>query len=163
MATPMWIRKTLELRGIPYEELHHLETYTAQELAQREHTSGHRVAKVVVVMADDRPVELILPASRYVKLDRVRLVLGAKKVCLAREDEMEKYFSDSELGAIPALRHWEGVPVLMDRSLNVEGDILFQAGTHADAIRLDFRNWYEMVQPQVASFSAPAELAHASL
>jgi len=43
------------------------------------------------------------------------------------------------LGAIPALRHWKDVGVLMDRSLNVEGDILFQAGTNADAIRLSFR------------------------
>ncbi|HYS42841.1 MAG TPA: hypothetical protein VEM32_02570, partial [Geobacteraceae bacterium] len=25
MATPMWIRKMLELRGIPFEELHHPE------------------------------------------------------------------------------------------------------------------------------------------
>jgi Ala-tRNA(Pro) deacylase len=64
MATPMWIRKMLELRGIAFEEMHHPEAYTAQEVAQREHFSGHHVAKVVVVIADGRPVELILPASR---------------------------------------------------------------------------------------------------
>jgi hypothetical protein len=40
----------LEVRGIPFEEVHHAEAYTAQEVAQREHFSGHRVAKVVVVM-----------------------------------------------------------------------------------------------------------------
>ena len=51
MATPFWIRKMLEARGIRYDELHHSEVYTAQELAQREHISGHRVAKVVVVVA----------------------------------------------------------------------------------------------------------------
>jgi len=64
MATPMWIRKMLELRGIPFEELHHSEVYTMQEVAKREHFSGHRVAKVVVVMADGHPVELVLPANR---------------------------------------------------------------------------------------------------
>src|SRR3712207_7396677 len=42
--------------------------------------SGHRVAKVVGVLADGRPVELILPASRRVMLDRVREVLGAAEV-----------------------------------------------------------------------------------
>ena len=161
MATPLWIRKMLELRGIPFEELHHPEAYTAQEVAQREHFSGHRVAKVVVVMADGRPVELILTASRNVNLDRVRTVLHANEVRLATEAEMEKFFTDCEVGAIPALRHWKDVAVLMDRSLNIEGQILFQAGTHADAVRLNFRDWYEMVNPQVATFSEPGEVAHA--
>ena len=160
MATPTWIRKMLELRGIPFEELHHAEAYTAQQVAQREHVSGHRVAKVVVVMADRRPVELILPASRHVDLAKVRIVLNAKEARLATEAEMEKFFTDCEVGAIPPLRHWD-VDVLMDRSLNVEGHILFQAGTHADTVRLNFRDWYEMVKPQVATFAEPGEVAHA--
>ncbi len=159
MATPAWIRKTLSMRGVPFEELHHTEAYTAQQVAQREHFSGHRVAKVVVVMADDSPVELILPASRHVDLERARAVLGARDMRLATEAEMARFFTDCEVGAIPALRHWKGVRVLMDRSLNVEGDILFQTGTHSDAVRLDFRRWYELVGPQVATFSEP-EPAH---
>jgi Ala-tRNA(Pro) deacylase len=159
MATPTWIRKMLELCGIPFEELHHSEVYTAQEVAQREHVSGHRMAKVVVAMADGRPVELILPASRHVDLNRVRTVLHAHEIRLATEEEMEKFFTDCEVGAITALRHWKDVDVLMDRSLNVEGDILSQAGTHADAVRLNFRDWYELVKPQVATFSESAEVA----
>jgi Ala-tRNA(Pro) deacylase len=160
MATPLWIRKMLEMRGIDYQELHHDAAYTAQQVAQREHVSGHRVAKVVVALAAGRPLELILPASRHVDLDRVRRVLNAGDVRLATEPEMEKFFTDCEVGAVPPLRHWQDVNVLMDKSLTVEGDILFQAGTHADAIRLNFRDWFELVQPQVANFTEPAELAH---
>jgi Ala-tRNA(Pro) deacylase len=161
MATPEWVRKMLGLRGVRFEELHHPEVYTAQGVAQREHFSGRRVAKVVVVMADGRPVELILPAVRRVRMDQVRAVLGARGVRLASEGEMKTYFTDCEVGAVPALRHWEDVDVLMDRALKVEGDILFQAGTHQDAVRLSFRDWYEMVQPQVATFSEPADPVHA--
>jgi Ala-tRNA(Pro) deacylase len=123
-----------------------------------EHFSGHRVAKVVVVVADERLVELILPASRHVNLQRVRAVLGARSVRLASEEEMAKCFTDCEPGAIPALAHWKGVAVLMDRSLNVQGDFVFQAGTHRDAVRLNFRDWYELVSPQVATFSELAEM-----
>jgi len=160
MATPLWIRKMLLLRDIRFEELHHSEVYTAQEVAQHEHVSGHRVAKVVVAMADGCPVELILPASRHVNLDRVRTVLHAHDLHLASEEEMHKFFTDCEVGAIPPLRHWKDVQVLMDLSLNVEGDILFQAGTHQDAVRLNFKDWHELVNPQVAAFSEPAEVAH---
>src|SRR6516165_298869 len=98
MATPSWIRKMLQLRGIPFEELHHSKVYTAQEVAQREHFTGHRVAKVVVVMVDNRPVELILPASRHVNFDRVRTILQAHEVRLASEAESERYFTDCEVG-----------------------------------------------------------------
>jgi Ala-tRNA(Pro) deacylase len=151
----------LNHRGIPFVELHHPERFTAQEVAQREHFSGHRVAKVVVAMVDGRPVELILPASRRVNLEQVRVVLNAREARLATEAEMEKCFTDCEVGAIPALRHWQDVGVLMDRSLSAEGDILFQAGTHQDAIRLNFRDWYEMVRPQVATFTEAASPARA--
>ena len=151
----------LTLRGVPFEELHHPNAYTAQQLAQREHVPGRYVAKVVVVMADGRPVELILPATRHVNLDRVRPVLSADDVRLASEKEMEDFFTECEVGAVPALRHWKGVEVLMDRSLNVPGDVLFQAGTHADAIRVAFRDWYELVHPQVATFAETGDVVHA--
>lgn len=160
MATPNWIRKMLEHRGIRFEELHHTEAYTAQDVAHREHVSGHRVAKVVVAMVDGRPVELVLPASRKVNLDRAKTVLHAQEIRLASEEEMEKIFPDSAVGATPPLRHWQDVEVLMDRALTVEGEILFQAGTHTDAILLNFRDWYEMVKPQVATFSEPEMPAH---
>ena len=77
MATATWIREELDRRGVAYQERHHPDAYTAQEVARREHVSGHRVAKVVGVLADGRPVELILPASRRVRLDIVKDVLGA--------------------------------------------------------------------------------------
>jgi len=161
MATPSWIRKTLVWRGLPFQELHHSEVFTAQEVAQREHVSGHHVAKVVVVICDGRPLELVLPASRHVDLERVRTILHVNAVRLATEAEMEQFFTDCEVGAVPPLRHWKDVDVLMDRSLNVDGKILFQAGTHGDAVRLNFRDWYEMVNPRVATFSAPGEVAYA--
>jgi Ala-tRNA(Pro) deacylase len=155
MATATWIRAELDQRGVTYQELHHPEVFTAQAMAQREHVSGHRVAKVVAVLADDRPIELILPASRRVNLNRVRDTLGARFVRLASEDEMEKFFPDCERGAVPALRHWGNVEVLMDDRLKGPGDIVFQAGTHSDAVRMRFDDWFPMVNPRVASFSEP--------
>jgi Ala-tRNA(Pro) deacylase len=157
MATPLWIRKILKRRGIPFEELHHPEVFTAQEMAEQEHVSGHRVAKVVGVMADGEPLELILPASRRVRLDWVSELLGAIDVRLATEDELRECFADCELGAIPALRHWRGVEVVMDAYLETDGDIFILGGTHHDAVRMRFDDWFEMVRPRVEGFSEPAD------
>src|SRR2546428_128177 len=149
MATATWVRDELEEHGIAYEELHHPEAYTAQTVAQREHISGHRVAKVVCVIMDGRPVELVLPASRRVNLDQVRRVLGARDIRLATEDELHRFFTDCETGAIPALRHWQGIEVVMDGHLRVDGNILIQGGTHRDAVRMRFDDWFDLVQPRV--------------
>ena len=153
MATATWITEMLEQEHVPYEESHHPAAFTAQTVAQKEHISGHRVAKVVVVLVDGRPVELVLPASRHVVLEDVRHLLGVGEVRLATEEEMDKFFPDCERGAIPALRHWPSVEVLMDTSMIVTGDILIQAGTHYDAVRMRFEDWMRLVNPQVGSFS----------
>lgn len=161
MATPEWVKKMLRLRGIAFEELQHAEAFTAQQVAQREHVSGHRVAKVVVVKAADRFVELILPASRKVEMQLVREVLNVPQARLASEAEMERAFPDCEPGSLPPLDHYKDVEVIMDRSMEVEGDIIFQAGTHRDAVRLNFRDWFRVVQPRVEEFSQPPEPAFA--
>jgi Ala-tRNA(Pro) deacylase len=156
MAAATWIREELDQRGIAYKELHHREAFTAQEVAQAEHVSGHCVAKVVCVLADGRPVELILPASRRVDLEQVRDLLGAEKLRLATEDELACWFDDCEVGALPALRHWRDVDVIMDGNLTSSGDILLLGGTHSDAIRMNFDDWFAMVNPRVELFSEPA-------
>ena len=159
MATATWIKHALEQRGIPFEEIPHREVFTSQEVAQSEHVSGHRLAKVVVVMADGRPIELVLPASRRVILEKVQQMLGANQVRLASEAEMDRIFSDVDTGAIPALRHWHGVEVIMDASMRLDGDITLQGGTHRDTVRLAFRDWFDMVQPRVGSFTELENLA----
>ncbi len=154
MATMGWIKQLLEIRGLAYQELEHEEVFTSQEVAQREHVSGHHLAKVVVVLADGQPIELIVPASRHVALDQVRKLLNAREVRLASESELKRIFPDVELGAIPPLRHWDGVDLLMDTSMKVDGDILFQAGTHHDAVRMHYQDWFNLAQPRVAAFTA---------
>jgi Ala-tRNA(Pro) deacylase len=157
MATATWIREELDQRGIAYQEMHHPDAATAQEVAEREHVSGHRVAKVVCVLADGRPYELVLPASRRVRLDWVRPLLGAHEVRLATEEELGAFFSGCELGAIPALRHWPGVDVILDGHLCCGGDIFILGGTHRDALRMRFDDWFDLVSPRVELLSEPGD------
>ncbi len=153
MATATWIRSMLEQRGVAFEEMQHREVFTAQEVAQSEHISGHRLAKVVVVIADGRPIECVIPASRRVIVERLQRMLGAREVRLATEAEMDRIFNDVDTGAIPALRHWKDVEVIMDESMRVDGEIVLQGGTHRDTLRIAFADWYDMVQPKVGAFT----------
>jgi len=48
------------------------------------------------------------------------------------------------------------VEVIMDGNLCCDGAIFILGGTHRDAVRMDFDDWFEMVNPRVESFSDPA-------
>jgi Ala-tRNA(Pro) deacylase len=157
MAIATWMRDELKQRGVAFQERHHADACTAQQMAQKEHISGHRVAKVVWVLADQRLVELILPASRRIVPEEVRRLLGARLVRLATEDEMREWFTDCELGSIPPMRHWRTVEVLADGHLRTPGDILIPGGTHHDAVLMSFDDWFAMVQPRVECFCEPAD------
>lgn len=154
MATTPWIKSELDARNISYEEVHHENAYTAIELAERERFSWRMVAKVVVAYGDGRPVMLALPANRQVRLGALHDVLKAREVRLATERELAGLFSDCEVGAEPPLRHWPLIEIWMDMTLRTRGDILFHGGTHHDGIRMRFEDWYRLVRPRVAYFSA---------
>jgi Ala-tRNA(Pro) deacylase len=157
MSARTWVTKMLERHRVPFETRYHEDAFTAQEVAEHEHVSGRRVAKVVVVVADGHLIELVLPATRQISLERVREVLKARELRLATEEEMELHLTEIEVGATPPLRHWPDVAIVMDESMKVPGEILLQAGTHSDAVAVRFEDWFNLVHPRVENFSAPAE------
>jgi Ala-tRNA(Pro) deacylase len=160
MAVPEWIKEHLDKHKVRFQEHHHRPAYTMQEVAAAEHVSGYHVAKVVVAIANDkRPVLLVLPAPNQVDIGLAKTSLGFEELRLATEPEIAKQFPDCEVGAVPPLKHWEGVEICMDRSMAHFGEFLFQAGTHEDAILMQFKDWLKLVEPRAADFArlAPTE------
>jgi Ala-tRNA(Pro) deacylase len=152
MAMPRWLKQILIHYSVPFEEHHHPPVYSAQELAQAEHTTGWRVAKTVFLADQERPVGVVLPASARLDLARVQSVLGIPDLRLATEPEITAWFKGCQAGAVPPLRLRGDERILMDRSLAHLGKILFAAGTSEDAIAVRFRDWYRAVRPGVGRF-----------
>ena len=153
MGATAWVKETLESRDIPYQMGHHETAYTAREVAEREHIEPDRMAKVVAVMADGKPVSVVLPASRRLLLDVLQETLGAKRLRLATESEIETYFDECEVGAMPPLPHWKNIDLWMDKAMITEGEIVFQGGTHEDVVRVRCSDWIDAVKANVGEFS----------
>src|SRR5947207_1621053 len=113
--------------------------------ATQEYVTRRRVAKVVCVLADGWPYEVVLPDSRRLSLDRLRELLGANDVRLGSAEELARYFPEGEQGVLPALRHWEGVEVIVDGHLACNGDIIILGDTRRDALRINFDDWFDLV------------------
>lgn len=142
--------------GFRYHPTRHPAAYTAQELAAVEHMPGRRVIKPVVVRADGQWVMCALPACYRVDLAELARQLPAVEVLLADEREMAARCGDCEPGAVPPIGRLFGMVTLMDESLIRDDHVLFQAGTHEDAVLMTLAEYRRVAQPELAHFGRPA-------
>ena len=142
----------LDELGVNYRLSRHDTTYTAQDLAAAEHIPGRKVIKPVVVKADGAFVMCALPASHRIDLDTLRNQLQVNEIELAGEQEMSSIFDGCELGAEPPIGRMFGLPTLMDESLMNDDSVVFQAGTHCDAVTMSLAEYRRVAQPEVAHF-----------
>ncbi len=149
----------LDHERVHYDVLPHPEAFRAAEIAHTLHTPEKEMAKVVIVKVQERFVMTVLPASSNVDLHRLRTVFATHQVRLATEDEITGLFPDCELGAMPPFGNLYGLPVYVDQSLTEDEEIVFQAGTHSDAIRMRYWDFASLAFPVVAEFHrSPSEV-----
>jgi Ala-tRNA(Pro) deacylase len=147
------LKEYLGKEGVAYTVDEHPARYTAQELAQIEHVSGRLIAKVVMVVADGKPVMVVVPGIVKVDLGVVREALGAEEVRLALEEEFGHLFPDCEVGAMPPFGNLYGVPVLVDAALARDPVILFNAGSHRRTMTMTYADYARLVMPATGAFA----------
>lgn len=150
------IHEFLRDAHVSYTVVPHRLAFTAQENAAAAHVPGRDWAKVVVCLVDGRPVEAVLPAPRKVQLDRLLALAGGHEIRLADERELEWLYPDCEPGAMPPLGPLYGQPVFADASLATEPEIVFNGGTHTEAIRMRWNDFVTSVHPTLGEFSTAA-------
>lgn len=152
MAIPASIEKFLAEHGVAYQVIAHRPAYTAQEEAAVTHIPGREWAKTVVCFADQEPILAVLPAHYNVDFERLRQLAGAQRVRLATEAELAPLYQDCEPGAMPPFGCLYGQRVFVDRTLASDPEIVFNAGTHADAIRMRYEDFAKLTNPTVGDF-----------
>ena len=143
----------LEQKHVSYVTLSHPRAFTAQEIAAAVHVPGWELAKSVIVRADARFLMAVLPATRRIDLEQLKHALGASVIRLATESEFEKLFPECETGAMPPFGNLYQIPVVVDESLKKDKEIVFNAGTHTETIRMSFAEFTDLVRPMFASFT----------
>jgi Ala-tRNA(Pro) deacylase len=153
MPIPAHISRFLESQHVPYQSFTHSRAYTAQGIAQAQHLSGKKLAKVVMVIGDNKKMIMaVVPANHRVDLERLAKVLNTGSIRLATEEEFKDVFPECELGAMPPLGNIYHLDVWVDEKLRSYATICFNAGTHAETIQMFFTDFDRLVQPKVASF-----------
>jgi Ala-tRNA(Pro) deacylase len=153
MAILAKLREYLDQHHVQYEVLSHRQVFTAQETAQAQHVHGREMAKVVIVRSGREFMMVVLPAPCRVDLVRAGAVLGKSHLVLATEGEFTSLFPGCEPGAMPPFGNLYGLSVWVDRTLTRDEQIVFNAGTHTQTVRMRYADFAHLVQPKVASFA----------
>ena len=152
MGVPTKLIDFLNQSKVHYEVLHHPEAFTAQELAAIEHVSGRSHAKVVMVKTDGDLLMTVLPADHRLDLDKLNKIAG-RQTAVATEAEFKSLFPDCAIGSMPPFGQLYGVATYLDKSLAEAERIVFEAGTHSDAIKMRYADYERLARPTIADFA----------
>src|SRR5262249_18904107 len=152
MAVGGIVREFLDGQGIKYSVISHSKAFTAQEVAALTHVRGKDVAKTVIVKSGDKLAMVVIPAHHHVALETLSQALGGEPR-LASEAEFKDSFPECESGAMPPLGNLYGLPVWVSEALTRDEEIVFNAGTHTDAIRMKYADYDRLVKPRIAPCS----------
>jgi Ala-tRNA(Pro) deacylase len=148
------LRDFLDQHNVKYLVISHSVAYTAQGVAALAHVKGKELAKTVIVKLDGELAMAVVPASFHVDLVALRTAAGACTAVLATEAEFRDRFPDCELGSMPPFGNLYGMAVYADETLAHDEEIVFNAGSHRELVRMAWKDFEALVQPKIAPLAA---------
>jgi Ala-tRNA(Pro) deacylase len=155
------IKHMLTEAGISFEEQSHDLAYTAQRVAESEHLSGWGLAKVVIGLADTRLLMFVVPTPVHLNLRLAAQAAGVDDVQLATEAEFESAFPDCDVGAMPPFGTMYDLPTYIDSSFAETSDIVFQAGTHTETVKMKTADYLRLSGASVVELAPRAAVPKA--
>jgi Ala-tRNA(Pro) deacylase len=152
------LKEFLDSNKIKYVSITHSSAYTAMEIAALAHVPGKELAKTVMFKINGNMVMAVLPATHMIKMNLLKKTVGSDNVRLATEQEFKDKFIDCEVGAMPPFGNLYGIDVYVAESLREDEEIVFNAGTHTELIKMSYKDFERLVNPKVAEISYKTKL-----
>jgi len=145
----------LNQSGIPFELVTHLPAFSAHDVASATHVTDKELAKTIIIHADEGNWMAVLPANYRLNDRLIKRALGVKHVHFLQEEELTKLFPDCEVGAMPPIGNLYSMPVVVDKTMTQDDQIVFNAGTHTESVKMKFGDFENLVHPRVAQIAEP--------
>lgn len=150
----MNVKEFLDNQGIDYEIILHRRADTARGIASASHIPASKLAKTVIVKVDGGLHMAVVPANQRLDLRLLKAATGSSSVALASEAEFQASFPGCEPGAMPPFGNMFGLPVWVDGEVAANPQIVFNAGTHTELVRLAYQDFARLAAPRVVPLAA---------
>ena len=155
------IRELLCVEGVQFREVHHEPTRTSEDSARVRGEPLKNGGKALVMKLDDRFSVFVLPADRRAHSATIRRTLGVRKLRFATAEELlELTAIDGREGLVPGSVPPFGEPILplplyVDRAIEANQRIAFNAGSLTDSVILDVPDYLRVACPtEIFEFSS---------
>lgn len=141
----------LRSKEIEFEILEHPPVTTSSEAAGARGSRLSQGAKAIIVRANEQFYHLIISAAVPLDNNKLRKVLGARRVRFATSEELFE-LTGCLPGAVPPFGNLFGLPVLMDDALLSEEIVYFNCGSHTISLRMSRSDLQLLTEAQIANF-----------
>jgi Ala-tRNA(Pro) deacylase len=142
-------KEYLDSQKVKYLQIDHSPAFTAQEVAAAAHISGKQLAKVVIITIEGQLAMVVLPAHDHVNFSALKETLGKKDIDLAAESTFKSKFPDCEVGTMPPFGNLYGLPVYVSDELGKNAEIVFNACSHSELMKMAYQDFASLVKPTV--------------
>jgi len=125
----------LDCNGIDYEKLEHPPVTTSSAASGARGSRLSQGAKAIIVKANDAYYHLVISAAVPVDNNKLRKVLGTRRVRFATAEELFE-LTGCLPGAVPPFGNIFNLPVIMDNALMAEEIVYFNCGSHTVSLRM---------------------------
>jgi Ala-tRNA(Pro) deacylase len=150
-----FVTEHLEQRRVGYEVAEHPRAVTSMAEARALGITADEVVKTVALATDRGLALLVVPASRRLDLRLARAAVGDHTARLASEDELQRSFSECELGALPPLGSLLGAPLFVDPEVLEHDTVMFAAGTQTQSIKARCADLFRGEEVEVIPLTRP--------
>lgn len=140
------IAKYLDEAKVKYKILEHKVVYTAHDIAQTTKKKINDIAKVVLVKTDKGVALVVVPAGKYIDMAAVKTALKAKKISMAAEKDIAKYFK-SKIGLLHPFGNLHKIPTLIDKGFAKAKKMVAAAGSYTESVEIALKDFEKLVQP----------------
>ena len=145
-------------KNLKFEVVKHRKVYTAYDLAQTMGEKLENVAKTLLVKVElpgikkneERYYTVVVPASYYVELGKLKKLLKAKKIELVLEKGMKKI--GLEPGALTPFGSVRGFGVVIDKALLKSKQALVGAESFTEHLRMKVKDLVKAENPILGAF-----------
>jgi Ala-tRNA(Pro) deacylase len=148
----MRVEQFLNEQHVAFETLVHPPAFTAQKRAKYLGIPGQQVAKSVLLHGPAGYFLAVLAATHHIDTAALGGQLGGP-VRLAEDHEIAEVFRDCEWGVVAPFGTLYGLSTVLDESLPSDALLVFEANSHAEALRLRCGEFERLERPRRLRFA----------
>lgn len=145
----------LKKSSVSFQLIDHPPTRTAQEAAKVAGSKPEEVAKSLVLMADKKPMLVIVAGDRRIDFKTLKKLKGIKDLRMATPEEVLAQ-TDCPIGSVPPFGQLFNLPVIIDSAIEKMDEVVFSPGTNIQSVRMKAKDLLKILKGKIFDFSTLA-------